>query len=203
MALELEGRWQLGDLQCLRRGLKKLGLNTLDRYESYFERTIILRRCREEDRKEYRLRIIVRRGGLRGPVDTELWFGRKSETEIIEGLRSRNEHEERLDSSLGVEKVLSCLRLRELKEDFIYEDIRKDIPLMQTCVSLRTFPFIGNWVEIEGDHAAIHRTLKLFGFRIENAVTKSWKEIFREYCAKNGVGAENMTFAEAAKWQTK
>lgn len=227
MVQENELKWKLGDLAVFERrffGLAKNGrlFDTLRRHvqyfsgmtddelaqrlgpalfgrrESYFERTFVFAGPKNT-RSTYRMREIIRHGGLHGAADREVLFGRKSPTVLVRGARSREEHEMRIEAPPPNDTLLETLVELGVRTRFVYEEVRKDIRIGDVTISLRTFPFIGDWVEIEGDISAIKKIAASLGFRLKDAVHEGWEDLFRAHCARASIIAQNMVFTEVQK----
>lgn len=176
----------------------------------YAEYTIGFRKHGEEAVPErnggialWRVRIITHEGALASRPSFEYWVGWKSAVKSMGGVRRREEHEERVASCFDADDIIRNLRCLGWRKSFAYESERKDIRFLGAVVSFRRFPFIGEWIEIEGSIDAIFRAARILGLAVDRAVEDSWEKIFRVHCAKKGIAPRNMVFWEERQWRSK
>ncbi|MCD6590727.1 MAG: class IV adenylate cyclase [Candidatus Aenigmarchaeota archaeon] len=76
---------------------------------------------------------------------------------------------------------------------WIYEKIRKDFKINDVKVSVDKLPF-GVFVEIEGNEKRILETAQKLGLDIRNGLSKTYMDLYREYCEQRGLEMENLIF---------
>jgi len=89
-------------------------------------------------------------------------------------------------------------------ETFRYEKLRRNFRGSHIAIAYDTLPFIGDWIEIEGDKAVIERVAKLLGLSMKKAVNQSYKKLFQQWQADHlTAGVSVMTFAEDERYRVK
>ncbi len=58
-------------------------------------------------------------------------------------------------------------------------------------ITIDDYPFIGLFLEIEGEEQEVYGFLNDFGFDLENTIQKNCMEIFLDYCKENKLNFEN------------
>ncbi len=119
----------------------------------------------------------------------------KSEKESKNGIADREEIETSVGSFDQVRLILERLGCRVC---FVYEKYRAVYRVNGTDVMLDHTP-IGDFIEIEGvAEAEIQSTAELIGLDWEARTAHSYRALFREWKARAGSSALNMTFGECA-----
>jgi len=89
-------------------------------------------------------------------------------------------------------------------ETFRYEKIRYNFRGPHIAIAYDTLPFIGDWIELEGDKAVIERVAKLLGLSMKKAVNQSYKKLFQQWQTDHPAsGVSVMTFAEDERFRMK
>lgn len=176
MALEVEIKLRLPDLEPLRRRLTGLGFGV--HHERAFERNLVfntepgtLLRLRDFDGRN----ILTYKGpAAPGPH------------------KSREEIEVEVSDAAGLREILDRLGYRPV---FIYEKYRTEYrrPAETGIVMLDETP-IGDFLEVEGEPAWIDRTAADLGFARSDYVTSSYGTLFAEYRQRTPGAPANMVF---------
>lgn len=196
---EIEMRWRLQNQNRFADGLAGLGVSRV-LTDGYFSRTVqLLRSAHTDNSYTHRLRMTVRFDADGAGASCDFMLATKTKSQSGAALKIREEQEQCLDSSRGLSAHLTMLRTQGYRSGFVYEEIRHDMYVCGVTVSMRAFPFIGVWVEIEGPQDDIARAAEALGLSVQEAVSENWQTLFREHCAKNRVPATHMTFEEYAK----
>jgi adenylate cyclase class 2 len=111
--------------------------------------------------------------------------------------KNREELETRLDNAGAFLQILYRL---DFLPGFRYEKFRTEFvqPGTPGIVMLDETP-IGNFLEIEGGARWIDQTARAIGFASADYVTKSYGELYWEYCRMRGLTPANMVFGGKKK----
>jgi adenylate cyclase class 2 len=126
---------------------------------------------------------------LRQDLKATLTF--KGPGEMRDGILRRLELETRVDDLDDTRSILEALGYVVV---FIYEKYRTVYGLTGTHVMLDELP-CGGFVEIEGEHSAIHAVSDLLHLRWASAVEDSYAGIFMRLCAAQRLDFRDMTFS--------
>jgi adenylate cyclase class 2 len=90
------------------------------------------------------------------------------------------------------------LRALGFRPSWRYEKYREGWDLDGMFVTLDEMPFVGPVVEIEGQRELIDATAEKLGLSGLRTSTGSYRELYEEYAAANGLAPGDMTFAAEA-----
>jgi predicted adenylyl cyclase CyaB len=107
------------------------------------------------------------------------------------GFKERIETEFQADSFSVAKKFLESIGLRSF---FVYEKKKKEYLFNGCRVSFLIFPFIGKWVELEGNKKAIKKSALKLGLDFSNGISKSFPALFKEHRKKYCLKEKNMVF---------
>ena len=110
-------------------------------------------------------------------------------------MKLREEHETVVadgDTLLGVLQELG------LHVWFRYEKYREEFSAEDVIIAIDETP-VGTFVEIEGGEEHIHQTAEALGKAPDEYITDSYRTLFLQYRAEQGLPARDMLFAAAAE----
>jgi adenylate cyclase class 2 len=81
---------------------------------------------------------------------------------------------------------------------WIYEKERTDFVLGSAKISLDRLPF-GTFMEIEGGEAEIRSAMTRLGLDPKKGTTKTYLELYQDYCKEKGIEMENLVFWKKAQ----
>ena len=157
----------------------KEGPNILGEYHRVFERNTMFV---TPNGQEVRLRMIGKHGvdtatrtfelTVKHPVQDPVFQVRDETTLLLGNQQHGNE-------------IMHFLRVLGWQETDVYECQRTDMKISGVVISLREFPVLGNWIEIEGTPDDIRRVAKVLGLSMDKAVNVGWRTIWKNFCEKN------------------
>jgi predicted adenylyl cyclase CyaB len=112
----------------------------------------------------------------------ETFIAFKGPREKHENLSVREEIETEISSFKDAFSIVKGLRLEEIAK---VEKIRTYFSInryLSLSVTLDRYPFIGDFMEVEGEEVQVYDFLKEFDFDLKNVTKKSCYEILLEYC---------------------
>ncbi len=92
------------------------------------------------------------------------------------------------------EKSVRLLKELGFQEVWRYEKERETWKLGNVEIVIDLLPFIGWWMEIEGNEKEIEETAKKLGLDISKGITDTYKKIFLDFCKEKGIKQEHMVF---------
>jgi len=157
----------------------KEGPNILGKYHKVFERNTMFV---TPNGQEVRLRMTGEHGvdtatrtfelTMKHPVQDQVFQVRDETTLLLGNQQHGNE-------------IVHFLRVLGWQETDVYECQRTDIKISGVMISLREFPVLGNWVEIEGKPDDIRRVAKVLGLSMDKSVNVGWRTVWKNFCKKN------------------
>jgi adenylate cyclase class 2 len=107
--------------------------------------------------------------------------------------KSREELETRIESAAAMMAIVERLGYHRV---FRYEKYRTEFrqPHRAGVATLDETP-VGVFLELEGTSHWIDRTARRLGFKESDYLTSSYARIYLDWCAANGCGPSDMTFA--------
>lgn len=190
---EIEAKLKLNDLLIIDTAnlIKKKEVNVLD---IYFDNNFLklksqdmVLRLRKENEKYYI--------AFKGP--------RENHNDFI----VREEIEPEISSFDDALKILKNLKFKEIAK---VEKVRKYFKIKKypkLSITIDSYPFIKDFIEVEGDEDDIYAFLKKFNFNLNNTIQKNCAESFLEYCKKNNLPFKNpeinFTFQDEANYNKK
>lgn len=180
--METEVKLRVANSRALRRSLHRLGFR-LEKRE--LERDVVLDTSDRALMHSSRLLRLRRHGRdwkltFKGPPGGDVRYKSRpeTETELADGNRFL--------------RIMEQLGLREV---FRYEKRRSTYRPQKgrAVVTLDVTP-IGVFVELEGPRGWIDRTARALGYSREDYITKSYGQLYREYCRAGGREPTNMVF---------
>lgn len=130
---------------------------------------------------------------LRQDAITTLTF--KGPSRFQEGIRVRTEIETHIEDFAGARLLLEALGY---VVTFEYEKFRTTYAFAETSIMLDELPY-GDFVEIEGDPAAIQLTASKLGLRWQAAIEDSYLGLFEKLRIRHGLQFSDLTFSNFAK----
>ena len=135
------------------------------------------------------------------------FFAFKSPREKHDDFIIREEIEPTISSFDDVALILKNLNFKEIAK---VEKIRiyyKAKKYSKLSITIDKYPFIKNYIEIEGNENDVYQFLKEFNFSLDNTIQKNCAESFVEYCNKNNLPFKNpelnFTFQDEKKYLQK
>lgn len=186
---EIEAKLKISDLAIIEKAkLKKI--KKVDVFDIYFDSDFLklkaqdkVLRLRKEGDKTY----IAYKGAREKHQDLIV-------REEIEPVISSFEDGQLILKNLGFYEIVKV----EKKRSFF--SIEKFSSLY---ITIDNYPFIGLFLEIEGEEQEVYSFLNDFGFDLKNTIRKNCMEIFLDYCKENSLKFENpekhLTFGDEAK----
>lgn len=168
---EIEAKFKLNDISIIKKAnLKKI--KEVCVLDIYFDNPNL--KLRQQD-KVLRLR----------KENDQAYLAFKGPRESRNNLIIREEIEPKLssfDNGLKVLKNLSFEEVAKIEKIRNYFSIKKYPSL---SITIDDYPFIGKFIEVEGEEAEVHSFLKKFKFHIKDALQKNCTELFLDHCKKN------------------
>lgn len=174
---EIEAKLKLNDLSITKHPdfIKRKEVHVLDIYFDndflQFQRKDKVLRLRKENKEAFI--------AFKGPRETH------------KDLIVREEIEPRISSFEDALLIIKNLNLKEVakvEKKRTYFSIKKYSSL---SVTVDKYPFIGEYIEIEGNEDEVYLFLDRFNFDLDDTIKKNCKEIFLEYCKTNNLTIEN------------
>jgi adenylate cyclase class 2 len=81
---------------------------------------------------------------------------------------------------------------------WVYEKHRTNFSLGSTTTSLDQLPF-GTFMEIEGSEGGIRAAIAKLGLDPKKGMTKTYLELYLDYCKEKGIEMENLVFWKKAR----
>jgi adenylate cyclase class 2 len=183
--LEIEVKFRIGDPSAVIGKLKEIGARMVD---SGLERNIKYGgHGLEEGDELLRLRSYAGKADIthkRKPKNAPKGFKVREEAIVMIGSFERGR------------KLLEAIGYRPV---FVYEKKRQTWELGDVGILLDVMPLIGNFMEIEGTEDGIRETAGKLGLDMHDAITKSYGELFDQYCADKGIKKDAFVFGEGGK----
>lgn len=115
---------------------------------------------------------------------------------VLPGLiKIREEHETVVADGTALLAILEGLGLHVW---FRYEKYREEFEAGDVVMAVDETP-VGVFVELEGGEAAIHATAQALGFAPADYITDSYRFLFLQHRAANGLSGADMVFAGATE----
>jgi len=179
--IETEIKFRIDDPERIASALRKAGAKKAD---SGFEKNIIYDRGGELAQSERLLRLRSYSG------KADITFKRKIPAEKF---KVREELRVRIES---FEKGASLLEALGFRPVWKYEKKRQTWELDGAGVTIDLMPMMGNFVEIEGSEKGIAEAAEKLGLDMTRGITKSYGDLFREYCKDMGIQLKDMVFGD-------
>ena len=91
------------------------------------------------------------------------------------------------------EKAREILRKLGYEVSWVYEKKRKVYILGNAKISLDILPF-ASFIEIEGSREEIRKVAEKLNLDIKKGITRTYREIYEDFCKKEGRETENLVF---------
>ena len=157
----------------------KEGPNILGKYRRVFERNTMFV---TPNGQEVRLRMTGEHGVDTATRTFEFTMKHQVQDQVFQ---VRDETTLLLGNQQHGNEIMHFLGVLGWQETDVYECRRTDIKISGVVISLREFPVLGNWVEIEGKPDDIRRVAKVLGLSMDKAVNVGWRTIWKNFCKKN------------------
>lgn len=152
---------------------------------------------------EYRERnLVVDKGGTLKDSDKLLRFRRIENTKTEEVFTYKGPREgslktrEEIEFETDIRKLLKIFSRLGYEAQFKYEKIREVWKRGDLEVMIDDLPFLGLFVEIEGEEKDIEELAKSFQFSMNESITETYLELFAEYKSKNDIDRENLVWED-------
>ncbi|PIN98959.1 MAG: hypothetical protein COT90_01670 [Candidatus Diapherotrites archaeon CG10_big_fil_rev_8_21_14_0_10_31_34] len=112
-------------------------------------------------------------------------------------IKGKGKFKERKETEMQIKdfyRTKKTLEKMNFEPKFIYEKKRETFELNQTEILLDELPFIGFYLEIEGNKKSIKEVEEKLGLKEKNRITKNYLQLFLDYKKKKRLKAENMLF---------
>jgi len=96
------------------------------------------------------------------------------------------------------QKTKTILRSLGFETSWVYEKKRTLYTLGKTEISIDRFPF-GSFIEIEGDERGIEKVAEKLNLVIKKGITKTYLEVYEDFCKEKGIEPENIVFWRRAR----
>ncbi len=118
---------------------------------------------------------------------------------------------EEIESEIAsFEDALSIVKNLELREIAKAEKVRTYFSVGKfpsLSVTVDRYPFIGNFIELEGTEKEVYALLKELNFDLEDTIQKNCAELFVEYCEENKISFDfpekHFTFLDEEEYDKK
>jgi adenylate cyclase class 2 len=179
--LEKEVKFKIASWEEGERRLASLGARL--RVPRYFEGNALF---------DFPTRLLEKRGeALRlRRARGEAWLTHKGPVHGSGRIKQRKEYETALDDAHAMEEMLCSLGLSEC---FVYEKYRAVYEMDGLVVNLDEAP-MGCYLELEGTTEQIEKVAERLGFRIEDAISRTYPRLYELYRDDNPQAPKNMVF---------
>ena len=112
-------------------------------------------------------------------------------------VKAKGKFKERKETELIVknfERTKKILEEMNFFPAFVYEKKREYFDLNGTEILVDELPFIGNWIEIEGNKKGIAEVEEVLGLKEKNRIVKNYLQLFLEHKKKFKLKEKNMVF---------
>lgn len=184
MGVETEVKFYLDDINAIKERITGTGAQSSGRV---FETNI-----RFEDAANS---LIARNALLRLRQDRKATLTFKCEPDIADKeFKTYQEFEVGVSDFTAARQLINALGFHEAQ---VYEKYRETFTLKDTYLCLDTMPF-GDFLEIEGDKAAIRALAQRLDLPWENRILTNYLNIFATIKANHGLGFNDVTFENFA-----
>jgi len=178
---EIELKFKIDDLEAMRKKLLDLGASDqgrvlehnekFDNQERLMGKKGHLLRLRKDKKNRLTLKVFIAAGQFKEVEEREV--------EVSDFQVTKNILQE-----IGYQVV------------WIYEKYRQTYDYKNTEVVIDELPIGENYLEIEGEEKDILCVIKDLGLDIKDSSTKTYVQVYREYCKRNRVEGGDMVFKE-------
>ena len=112
-------------------------------------------------------------------------------------IKAKGKFKERKETELIVknfERTKKILEEMNFFPAFVYEKKREYFDLNGTEILVDELPFIGYWIEIEGNKKGIAEVEEVLGLKEKNRIVKNYLQLFLEHKKKFKLKEKNMVF---------
>ncbi len=106
-----------------------------------------------------------------------------------EEFKITEEFETEVSNFSQTDKILQALGFHVV---WIYKKEKENWSLFGTKISIDKLPYLGWWMEIEGEKNSIKNVVRSLGFDLAQGVTKTYREIWDEYKKKYNLDRRDM-----------
>jgi len=124
-------------------------------------------------------------------VDAECWLTFKGPARFAQGIKTREERETSVGNAEEAEAILHRIGLARR---FRYEKRREEWRLLDCTIALDETP-VGDFVEVEGDPAAIPKVVAALELDFASAIPYSYARLYALKRKENPALPEDMVFA--------
>jgi len=178
MKKEIEIKFKMDKPSIIRKKLKNQGAKFIGKT---FERTL---RFDTPTNNLYKNGKFLR---IRTGFKNVITFKRKLRSKSF---KEREEIELEISDPKKMEIILENLGFTRKR---IMEKYREKWELENAEISIDKLP-MGNFVEIEGSKKEIQKTTKILGLNFQDRIIKTYWDLWRDYCKRQGVKEENIIF---------
>ncbi|MBN1386059.1 class IV adenylate cyclase [Candidatus Woesearchaeota archaeon] len=180
---ETETKFQLQDPGAMRQKLLSIGFKSKGRHLQ------VNRKFNDKDDNfgPHKGRL------LRIRVADKCTLTSKAGKSVEKNIKTLDEYETEISDPEKTEKILNMLGFHL---DEVMEKYREAFQKRDVEVVIDEVPFLGAWMEIEGDHESIERTAEELGLDMKDAISSSYGTLWRGYKEKHKIDIRDCTFGE-------
>lgn len=175
---EIEAKFKLIDSSKIIKNKDFKILNTINVLDLYFDNEFLNLKSHD---KVLRLR----------KENNKYYIAYKGPRENHDNLIVREEIESEISDFEKAYKIIRNLRFVEIakveKERRTY--LNKKFPELK--ITIDKYPFIGEYIEIEGSEPEVYEFLKIYGFNLSDSIKKNCTELFLNFCKEKNLNLKD------------
>ena len=127
-------------------------------------------------------------------IDNSYYLSYKGKREIdIDNIVSRTEHKLSVENEIIYSIIQRFFIIRDIVEK--KRALIHDKLFPKLIIYYDNYPFIGNYIEVEGDPTEIKKYIKYYQIPLSSLERRNCTEIFIEFCKANGIYFNNIRCA--------
>jgi predicted adenylyl cyclase CyaB len=132
------------------------------------------------------------------PFGNLLTYKEKNKDSDQDNYLIRTEIETFIKDPVALNLIIEKLGYKQYR---VKEKYVRKVKLEGLVVEFHKLPFIGDYIEIEGDKSEIEKILEKLGLNVNQGINKDYSELYYEFCEMNGLDTNTpQTFDEEKKY---